>query len=128
MIFGDSSYFIGLANKKDQWHPRAFELSKNLSETILISDFVISETVTSIGSLGGGKAGMKVYYSLYDNYKIVWVSENLLNRAMSIYLKYDGNLSLTDAISVRIMHDKGVEKIISFDADFDRVDGILRVK
>lgn len=30
MIFADSSYFIAIADRRDQWHKRAIEISKNV--------------------------------------------------------------------------------------------------
>jgi predicted nucleic acid-binding protein len=43
------------------------------------------------------------------------------------FLKYDGNLSVSDAVSVFIMNKKKIERIISFDSDFDKVPGIVRI-
>jgi predicted nucleic acid-binding protein len=56
MIFIDSSFFIALVDRKDQWH----HLAKNLipfltNETIVISDLIIVESVSIIGRRSGGK-------------------------------------------------------------------------
>ncbi len=46
---------------------------------------------------------------------------------MSIFLHFDGKLSVSDSISVAVMKAKNTVRILSFDSDFDRVDGISRV-
>ncbi len=37
-------------------------------------------------------------------------------------------LSARDALHVAVMLGQGISRIISFDADFDRVPGIVRIK
>jgi predicted nucleic acid-binding protein len=127
MIFADSSYFIGLADLKDQWHPLAVRVLKKVKENLIISDLVISETVTSIGSRAGGKAGKRIYNYFCDNCEIVFVDDDLLEEGMEIFLRYDGKLSVADSVSIAIMKRRAVKKIISFDSDFDRVKGINRI-
>jgi hypothetical protein len=127
MIFADSSYFIGLADLKDQWHPQAVGILKKVKDKFMISDLVLSETVTSIGSRAGGKAGKRIYDYFIDNCEIVFVDDDLLWEAMEIFLKYGGKLSVADSVSIAIMKRRGIKKIISFDSDFDRVKGISRI-
>lgn len=43
----------------------------------------------------------------------------MLENTIPTYLKYDGRLSVADAISVEIIHRRGINKIVSFDEDFD---------
>lgn len=58
---------------------------------------------------------------------MVFVDRKLFDRAVEIYLKYDGTLSLTDAVSIEVMSEKGIKEIVSFDTDFDKVKGIARI-
>lgn len=127
MIFVDSSFFIALASSRDRWHGRAKELAKSLPDGTLVTELVIAESVTSIGALGGGKAGMEVYEAITQNCEVVFVDERLLTDSMEVYLKYDGTLSVADAASVTIMRERGVKEIVSFDADFDKVTEISRI-
>jgi len=46
---------------------------------------------------------------------------------MEIFLKYDGTLSFADSVSVQIMKELKIEKIVSFDSDFDKVKEIIRI-
>ena len=127
MIFVDSSFFIGLTDAKDQWHENALKVRVKIHEDMVVSDLVISESVTSIGNRSGGKAGVKLYDFFIDNCQIEYTDENLLRESMEAYIKYDGKLSVADSASIVIMKELGISKIISFDSDFDKVRGIKRV-
>lgn len=127
MIFLDSSFFVALLCVKDRWHLRAKDLVRTLPKRKVTSDFVVSESVTVVGALGGGKAGAKLYNFVMDNCEVVFVDRELLEKAIATYLKYDGTLSLADAVAVEIMRGRGIRKICSFDTDFDKVPGISRI-
>ena len=128
MIFVDSSFFIALVDRKDQWHPAAKAILPVLAnETILISDLIIAESVSIIGRRSGGKAGEQLYNYFMDNCDLVVMDEKILKGGMSVFLRYDGTLSVSDAVSVFIMKKKNINRILSFDSDFDKVEGIARI-
>ncbi|MEW6010411.1 MAG: PIN domain-containing protein [Euryarchaeota archaeon] len=128
MIFIDSSFFIAAINKKDQWHQKAGEILPIIkNEEKIISELILSESVTLIGSLFGGKTGIKLFNYILDNHEIHYLDKNLIFDAMEIFLKYDGTLSFADSVSVQIMKDLQIEKIVSFDSDFDKVKKIRRI-
>ena len=127
MIFVDSSYYIAIADTKDQWHKKSLELSEYIEiNTSVVSSFIISEVVTEIGRRSGGKVAYNLYNYFTDNCKIIYINRDLLSESMEIVLKYDGTLSLADAASVTIMDNMKIGEIISFDSDFDKVDFINR--
>jgi len=128
MIFVDSSYYIAIADTKDQWHKKSLELSEYIEiNTSVVSSFIISEVVTEIGRRSGGKVAYNLYNYFTDNCKIIYIDRDLLSESMEIVLKYDGILSLADAASVTIMDNMKIGEIISFDSDFDKVDFINRI-
>jgi len=129
VIFLDSSFVIALADADDQYHERAVKILPALGLDRLISDLVISESVTAVGARLGSKAARVVFESLaYDSAtKTVFSSKGLYERAMSVYTKYDGRLSFADSVTVRLIYDQKIKQIVSFDSDFDRVDGLTRV-
>jgi predicted nucleic acid-binding protein len=128
MIFVDSSYYIAIADTKDQWHKKSLELSEYVENSIsVVSSFIISEVVTEIGRRSGGKVAYNLYNYFTDNCKIIYIDRDLLSESMKIVLKYDGTLSLADAASVTIMDTMKISEIISFDSDFDKVDFINRI-
>ena len=128
MILVDSSFFIALADRQDQWHEEGKNLLPSIvGETMVISDLILSESVTIIGRRSGGKAGERLYHYFIDNCEIVFADEQILKRGMAVFLRYDGTLSVSDAVSVAVMDTKNINRIFSFDSDFDKVDGIVRL-
>lgn len=128
MIVADSSFFIALADRKDQWHAAATSLLPVLAgETFLISDLILAESVTIIGRRSGGKAGEQLYHYFMDNCDLAGMDEKLRTAGMQVFLRYDGTLSVSDAVSVALMKTRKISRIISFDSDFDKVEGIVRV-
>ena len=128
MIFVDSSYYIAIADTKDQWHKKALELSEHIETNInVVSSFIISEVVTEIGRRSGGKVAYNLYNYFTDNCEIIYIDRDLLVESMDIFLKYDGALSLADATSIAIMDNMKINEIVSFDSDFDKVDCINRI-
>jgi len=128
MIFVDSSFFIALVDRKDQWHPAAKAVLPVLTdETIIISDLIITESITIIGRRSGGKAGEQLYHYFIDNCEVIFTDEKILEGSMTVFLRYDGTLSVSDSASVFIMMKKNIDRILSFDSDFDKVAGIVRI-
>lgn len=92
-----------------------------------VSNLVISEAVTMVGSLGGGKQGKLIYDYLMDNCQIIHIDQGICDNAIQIYLKYDGVLSFADSVSVELMKQNKIKKIVSFDSDFDKINIIERL-
>ncbi len=128
MIFIDSSFLIALANDNDQWHQRAVKiLKKVIKHQNIISTIHISETITLIGSISGGKVADEIYQYIKDNYKIIDATIDLLDNSREKYLTYDGTISLADSLAIEIMEKQGIIEIASFDSDFDKIKGIVRI-
>lgn len=128
MIFVDASYFIAVANREDRWHEDAKRLTHRLErEEVTTSVLVLSEVVTGVGSLLGGKAGKEAYDVIVDNCAVEVATPERCARAITVFLHYDGTLSFADAVSLVLMQELGTQRIASFDSDFDRVRGIERL-
>ena len=127
MIFADSSYFIALSRERDRWHKDALKLVPKINEPMMISDLIVSESVTLVGSLEGGKAGKILYEYFTDNCKITFMDVGILAKAVDTFLMYDGSISLADAASVEIMKKHRIKRILSFDSDFDKIPEIDRI-
>jgi len=127
LIFVDASYIIALIVEKDQWHNDAIKLLDKLkSEDKLITEAMIIESINLIGSCHGGKVGYKTFKYIKDNFTI-FKSDTLLEESLRYYLKFDGTLSLADCTAIHAMKENEIYEILSFDDDFDKVDGIIRV-
>ena len=123
----DASYIIALIVEKDQWHEDAIKLLPKLkSEDKMITEAMIIESLNLIGSCQGGKVGYLTFKYIKDNFTI-FKSDTMLEESLRYYLKYDGKLSLADCTAIHAMKENMIYEILSFDDDFDKVDGIIRV-
>ncbi|AUB56560.1 nucleic acid-binding protein [Methanobacterium subterraneum] len=128
MIFIDASFFIAASIKKDQWHTRVLEILPEVTKQDKITSIVVlSEAVTMVGSLAGGKMGGRLYNYIIDNHEVKFIDKDLSTQAMNFFLKYDGVLSFADSVSLELMKQGKVDTIASFDSDFDKVKGIMRI-
>jgi len=127
MIFVDSSFIIALTVEKDQWHKDAMKkLNKFTKQEKIITEAMIIESINLIGKCKGGKVGRTIFQYIQDNYK-VYKTHDFLKRAMNEFIKYDGTLSLADCTAIITIQDLNIPEIFSFDEDFDKVNGIVRV-
>jgi predicted nucleic acid-binding protein len=89
----------------------------------------LSESITGVASRLGSEAGTKVFETLmYDSStRVIFLNKRLCERSIYLYLKYGRRLSFADTISVRIMYDRKIKSIVSFDSDFDGIEGVSRI-
>lgn len=128
MIIVDSSFFIALADTRDQWHQQAVDLKDYVEQNeILVTNLIISEVLTELGRRKGGKEGHTLYYYFKDNCTILFPTETDIDQAEYIYLTYDGKLSIPDSLSIHYMSQHSIRKIVSFDSDFDKIKNITRI-
>lgn len=127
VIAADSSYFVALADVKDRWHEDALRVRGSVPQEFFLSDFVVAEAVTIIGSRRGGKPARTMYEYFMDSCEVDFADGDLLRDGMIHHFRYDGRLSVADCVSLAIMDRRRARDIVSFDSDFDRVRGIRRV-
>lgn len=122
MIFIDASFIIAIASKNDRWHKKAIQILPGIKkEERITSEFIVSEVITLVGGLYGGKAGVNIYNYIKDNH-IIYKNDKLMDETLPNYLKYDGTLSIADSTTITIMKKLNIEKIVSFDSDFDKTE------
>lgn len=126
-MFVDSSFWVGLVDGRDQWHPRARELAGKVDSDSRLLDVTACEALTIIGARLGGKAAARLFDYLQDSCEIVFVDRTLLEGAMRRHLTYDGRLSVADCATVEAMTRFADRSILSFDSDFDRIKGLSRI-
>ena len=127
VICADSSYFVALADTKDRWHADALRVRRSAPQEFFISDFVVAEAVTIIGSRRGAKPARAMYEYFMDSCEIDFADGDLLREGMIHHLRYDGRLSVTDCVTLGIMGRRRVRGIVSFDSTFDCVRGVRRI-
>ena len=133
MIFFDTTVIIDCFIKKyndgkeNRRHKRAIELWNSVDETKIISNLVIVEVINILYLKLEKDKDMvkKVYNILFNDFEVIEDSK-YYNIAINKLHEYDEQLSINDCIYLAIMEDYGIEKIVSFDSQFDNK-GIKRI-
>lgn len=127
MYFLDTTFIVALFVSNDQWHPQAIKIySKIKNSELIISKLVIAETITVLKNKLTTKEILEIYNNIPRLFEVVEDSNNY-NEAMDEFVKYDSKISFFDAMYVHIAKKEDIYNIVSFDMDFDRVEGINRV-
>lgn len=128
----DTAVFIAAYFPKEVHHKDAKEIvtaiqTQRIREA-LITDYILDETVTFVRARAGAEASNRVLDTLLSspNLKLLKINKNHFEAGIAFFKRYD-KLSFTDATTVAIMKDKGINLIYSFDSDFDAVPGIARM-
>lgn len=127
IVFIDSNFIVGLAVDNDKWHEKAQELIPYLNKKPKITCLsVVFEAITLINKKIGVNISKTIYDYLMDNFTIINEDKLLCDKAIETLVKYH-KLSLTDSVIIEIMKEMNLIKLFSFDTDFDRVNGIVRI-
>ena len=127
MYFLDTAFIVALFVSNDQWHPQAIEIYEQIKNNkLIISKLVIAETITILKNKLKTKDINEIYINISNFFDVV--DDNLnYNEAIEEFVKYDSTISFFDAMYVAIMKKENIINIVSFDDDFDKVDGIVRI-
>ena len=128
MYFLDTTFIVALFVSNDQWHQKAVEIFEKIKlDEFIISKLVIAETITVLKNKLNTKEIREIYRTLP---KIVNVIDDyeFFDDAMEIFVKYDSKISFFDSMYIYLMKKENITEIISFDSDFDRVNGINRIQ
>ena len=125
-IFIDTGIFVAVRNKRDNNHARGKLLMKQALTgqygQILTSDYVVDEAVTTaLARTRRLDIAKKTGRYIMDSPRILklHISEEEFNKAWKKFQELRKPLSFTDTTTLTLMEEHGVEKIMSFDSDFD---------
>ena len=127
MYFLDTTFIVALFVANDQWHPEAMKIYKEIkNDELVISKMVIAETVTILKNKLKTRDIREIYRNLPHIFRVIEDSY-YFDEAMEEFIKYDSKISFFDSMYVALMKRENICELISFDANFDRVDGIVRI-
>jgi len=128
MLFIDTSFIVGLAINKDQWHKNSLKLAPKVENSEkYISNIILIESLNILTKFMNGKELEYMYYLIKNNYNVYMVDEALQEKAIKITKQYDGTLGFADSTCLAIMKELGIHQIVSFDKHFDNKEGIIRI-
>jgi len=130
-VFVDTSALFALVNRSDTDHERAKQCLSSLSNdntTLVISNFILSETYTLVLYKIGRTSALNVVNGLFDSCELERVSEEDEEHAWRIINDFgDKDFSYVDATTFAVMGRLGLTRAFSFDAHFDQYPPIQRI-
>lgn len=131
--FVDSVVLIAAMHRRDRRHAEAFPILHAADEgripTLVMTDFVLAETLNYLTRKGGSAVGREALRRLEasSGFRVERVSDEVWAAGKAVFRRIDG-LSLVDAVTVAFMERRKLRRIYSFDADLDRVPGVERLE
>ena len=127
MIFVDSSFLIARLIKNDKNHERALSIETQLNEKRYINNTVLTETLNSFTNVGGN-LGKQLFLALTEINELIYLSQEDYEKSLDIYLHYDSSINYADCTILESMEKLGLNKIVTFDSDFEKIKGLEIIK
>ena len=124
MIFIDTSAFLALENRKDEYHKRALMFRDSLlesKESLVTSDYVLDETYTIIRLRAGHKIAVQFGEMIQATglIEIKYLTKEILREAWHIFKSFsDKEFSFTDCTCFALMETLKIKTAFTFDDHF----------
>jgi len=124
-VYADTSYWLALFHKKDQYHQLALEASACLPNAIIVtSEAVLTEFLNFASKYPKfAPAAVKAVREILDdaNVQTEHLTHGRFLDALDLYEdRPDKTYSLTDCISMCLMKDKDIVDILTTDHHFEQ--------
>jgi len=123
-LFIDTGAFLARYLKNDSLHEKSLKTWKKIEKSrlrLITSSYVINELASLLSKRAGPVFAVARLRAIYNSVFFTIIHSNLLNdhRALDTMEEYsDLPLSFTDASSIILMKEYGIEHIFSYDNDF----------
>ena len=124
MILADSGYLIALAKPRDALHSKAVAWSRLVDEPLLVSEYVLWETVNYLSLLRDRSKAHPLVEQVMNVPPFVFVpaSPELFAAGLRLHRERpDKEWSLTDCVSFHLMRERGLTRALAYDAHFEQV-------
>lgn len=123
MIFVDTTFLIALLIKTDPLHEKALEISGTIHERKVINNTVLNETLNAFTGKGG-KVGKELYQVISEMFDVKYLDESDYEEAIDIYLNFNSSINYSDCTILSTMVKNKINRIVTFDSDFNKIKGI----
>ena len=120
-VFADTTYWIALIVKQDQYHERAQGWSLQITGRIVTTSAVLLETANALSRRAWRAAvvGLMDHLQQRADVSILPLSEEWWRRGLELYRSRDDKAwSLTDCVSFLVMQDGGLKDALTADEHF----------
>ncbi len=120
-VLADTTYWIALVVKQDQYHDRAQRFSLRITGRIITTAAVLLETANALSRPSWRAAGVALLDHLQQrtDVSILSLSADLWQRGWEVYRsRNDKARSLTDCVSFLAMQDAGLHDALTADDHF----------
>jgi len=127
LIFVDAGAWIALLKRNDNFHERAknyYAARVSDGSNFLTTNYVIDETATRLRYSAGLDAALSFHSALQEavagkRLRMTWVDSRLEAQGWEVLASNpEVELSLTDAISISVIHRARIKTVFGFDTDF----------
>ena len=122
-VFGDSLYFLALANSHDQHHHRSVEFARNYRGVVLTTRWVLAEVCDGLADHSNRQFAVHLVdrIAAAGRFQVVQDSDGLFERGFALYRRRpDKDWSLTDCISFVVMADESLTDALTADHHFEQ--------
>lgn len=128
MIFLDSSLLIALIVETDINHEKAKILIDSFdNERIIINTVVIFEVLNVLNNCNLKISIDEILDKLCNFDVIDHLNPEDIKSSVNIFKYYNQSINYADCAILETMFKYNVTKIVSFDSDYDKVKGIIRI-
>ena len=123
MILVDSGFLLALAQPTDALHARAAAWAGHISDRLLVSEYVLWETVNSLSKPADRPRAHQIVQMVSgsQDYTFVHASPVLLAAGLRLHRdRPDKEWSLTDCVSFHLMHEQGISRALAYDVHFEQ--------
>ncbi len=123
----DTSAWLALNDKSDQYHKKAISKSKKITQEkieLITSEYIVDETLTIIRYRVSHPAAVIFGESLFNSniVKINDIAKEDILKAWDFFKKYkDKDFSFTDCTSFTLMQKLRLSKAFTFDKHFKQI-------
>lgn len=116
MVLADTGYWLALANARDRWHERAVAASRRLTESLVVTWPVVTETCHLMLSRLGAQAEMRFIEQVSRNVELHELGKAHLGTIQALMEKYaELPMDLADASLVVAATELGDGRILTTD-------------
>ena len=136
----DSSFLVALIDEKDKWRNTAVLIQKALKKKkarLVYLDCAVNEMISVIARRLEEKGRSQEFTSALQKMeqaipakRITWMYpevRRLYPEILIVIKEHEGKLNFHDALMVIVAREMDIPHIVSFDQDFDEVEGIERI-